>query len=202
MVSIKSKLLLLPMKRLKWNRRAGAVGRVVPVTAHNQIRRDKLQREAEGYLVLGMAQQALAVLLRIGDPTTLDPHALYLWGESLRILKCYEEALVPLRRAAEVLPENLQIHLALGWCYKRTGKIHRAVEALERVLASEPNEPLIRYNLACYCSLMGQKHRALRYLAQALKLAPGYRHLIDQESDFDPLRQDPDFQALCNRVQG
>jgi Flp pilus assembly protein TadD len=172
------------------------------VNARNRIRCGKLQREAEGYLELGMAEQALTALSRIGDPTTLDTHALYLWGESLRSLERYEEALVPLNRAVAASPANVQIRLALGWCYKRTGKIELAIGALEDALASEPNEPLLRYNLACYCSLLGQKHRALRYLSQALSLAPDYRHLIDEESDFDSIRQDPDFQALCNRVQG
>ncbi|MBN2579271.1 MAG: tetratricopeptide repeat protein [Pirellulales bacterium] len=171
------------------------------MSAHNRIRRNKLQREAEGYLELGLAEHALAALSRIGDPTMLDAHALYLWGESLRTLDRYEEALVPLSRAVTASPADIQIRLALGWCYKRTGKIHLAIEALEGALASEPDEPLLRYNLACYCSLSGQKQRALRYLSQALTLAPGYRHLIDDETDFDPLRDDPDFQALCHRVQ-
>jgi Flp pilus assembly protein TadD len=175
---------------------------VIPVKARDRIRRGKLLREAEGYMELGMAQHALASLTRIGDPTTLDAQALFIWGESLRCLERYEEALVPLRRAADDSPENLQIRLALGWCYKRTGKVDLAIQTLEEALASEPDEPLLRYNLACYCSLSGQKHRALRYLAQALSMAPAYRNLIDEESDFNPLRQDPEFQKLCNRVQG
>jgi Flp pilus assembly protein TadD len=169
------------------------------VSAQNRIRRDKLHREAEGYLELGMAEQALATLSRIDDPTTLDANALYLWGESLRALERYEEALIPLRRAAEASPQNLQIRLALGWCYKRTGKLPLAIKALEEALASEPDEPLLRYNLACYCSLSGQKRQALRHLSQALTLSPDYRHLIEEETDFDSLRHDPDFQALCRQ---
>jgi predicted Zn-dependent protease len=73
---------------------------------------------------------------------------------------------------------------------------------LEQALASEPNEPLLRYNLACYFSLAGNKSRAIRYLSQVLAVAPGYRSLIDTESDFDALRQDPDFLALCEKVKG
>jgi Flp pilus assembly protein TadD len=165
------------------------------------IRRMRLQREAEGYLELGMSQHALSSLGRIGDLTSLDPSALYLWGEALRSLERYDEAITPLRRAAQSDPENINIYLALGWCYKRVGHVDLAIEALERALAAEPNEPLLRYNLACYFSLAGNKNRALRYLSQALAIAPGYRSLIDAETDFDPIRRDPDFLTLCDKVK-
>lgn len=172
------------------------------MNARKGIRRLRLQREAEGYLELGMPQHALSSLARIGDPSSLDSSALYLWGEALRSLERYEEAIIPLQRAAESAPENINIRLALGWCFKRVGRIHKAIETLEQALASEPNEPLLRYNLACYFSLAGNKNRAIRYLSQALGLAPGYRSLIDSESDFDSLRHDPDFLALCEKVKG
>ncbi len=166
------------------------------------IRRLRLQREAEGYLELGMSQHALTSLARIGDPASLDSSALYLWGEALRSLERYEEAIAPLQRAADSAPENINIRLALGWCFKRMGRINLAIEALEQALAAEPNEPLLRYNLACYFSLAGKKSRGIRFLSQALTLAPGYRSLVDAESDFDSLRHDPEFQALCDKVKG
>jgi Flp pilus assembly protein TadD len=171
------------------------------MNARKGIRRLKLQREAEGYLELGMAQHALTSLARIGDPGSLDSSALYLWGEALRSMERYEEAIIPLQRAAEAAPENINVRLALGWCYKRVGRINSAIEALEHALATEPNEPLLRYNLACYFSLAGNKSRAIRFLSQTLAVAPGYRSLIDSESDFDPVRHDPEFQALCVKVK-
>ena len=164
------------------------------MNTRNGIRRMRLQREAEGYLELGMSQHALSSLGRIGDPTNLDSSALYLWGEALRSLERYEEAIIPLRRAAQSDPENINIRLALGWCFKRVGRIDLAIEALEQALAAEPNEPLLRYNLACYFSLAGNKNRVhLRYLSQALAIAPGYRSLIDAETDFDPSATIPIF---------
>ncbi len=172
------------------------------MNALDRIRRKKFLREAEGYMELGMPQQSLAAIARAGDPTSLGAEGLYIWGESLRSLERYDEALTPLTRAAEVDPDNVRVRIALGWCYKRLGRIDLAVESLETALAFEPNEPLLRYNLACYLSLLGEKRRSLRYLSQALSIAPGYRDLIDDESDFDPLRCDPDFQALCQKVQG
>jgi tetratricopeptide (TPR) repeat protein len=168
-----------------------------PVSLRNRIRQAKIQRAAEGYLELGMPQHALETLARLGDPTGFDGHGLYLWGEALRAMERYREAVVPLTQAAEVAPENVHVWFALGWCYKRTGQINLAIHSLERVLAVEPSEALAHYNLACYWSLAGGRRRALEYLSRALQLDPDYRHLIDDEPDFDPIRSDPQFQALC-----
>ena len=111
------------------------------------------------------------------------------------------DAIVPLRKVAELEPENVKVFLALGWCHKRVGRIDLAIEALETALAADNDEPLIRYNLACYQSVAGDKRHALAYLEQALALDPGCRSLIDHEADFDPLRSDPEFHAVCEGSQ-
>jgi Flp pilus assembly protein TadD len=171
------------------------------MNARDYIRRGKIENEAAGYLELGMAQQAISALSRIGEPSTLDANGLYILGESLRTLKRYDEAIDPLRRASESATDNIQVLLALGWCYKRVGRLDMAINTLEQALAVEPGEPLLRYNLACYFSLAGNKNRALRYLSQTLSIAPDYRRLIDDEPDFNPIRQDPDFQSLCHKMK-
>jgi tetratricopeptide (TPR) repeat protein len=161
----------------------------------------RIRQEAEGYLELGLPVRALEALDRLGDPAAFGGHALYLQGEALRTMQRYREALVPLTRAAEATPDNLQVCIALGWCYKRTGQIHKAIRCLEKALDGSPTEALLHYNLACYWSLAGNKHRAMEYLSRALRLAPACHHLIDDEPDFDPIRSDGKFQALCRAAR-
>lgn len=171
------------------------------MTTRQEVRRTKIEREAEGYLEIGMAEHALRALGRLGDPVSFSSKALYLWGEGLRTMDRYFEALMPLERAANAMPNDIHIRLALGWCYKRTGRIDLAIDALERALVVEPDEALLRYNLACYLSLAGQNRRAIRYLSQAFALDPTYRNLVEAESDFDPIRTDPDFRSLCDQTR-
>jgi len=171
------------------------------MTLEDRVRCAKIQREVEGYLELGLAERALETLRRLGDPIEFDPRAMHLWGEALRMLHRYEEAIVPLAQVAEVAPENIHVWLALGWCYKRTDRLDSAIEALEQALLSDPTEALLHYNLACYWSLAGNKRRALECLSEAIEIDPDYLQLVDGEPDFDPVRFDPDFQAFCNRSQ-
>lgn len=166
--------------------------------ANRRTRLNKFQREAEGYLELGLPHHALNALTHLGDPSQFGVSTLYLWGESLRALDRYEEAISPLRRVSEAEPENIHVWLALGWCYKRTGRLEMAVAALESALAADPDESLLHYNLACYLSLAGDKNGCLGHLAQALAMDSHYRTLIDDEADFDPLRNDPEFQAITS----
>jgi tetratricopeptide (TPR) repeat protein len=162
-----------------------------------RVRRTRIQREAEGYLELGLPTHALQTLGRLGDPAVFDSRSLYLWGEGLRALRRYFEAILPLERAAKATPEDVHIRVALAWCYKRTDRLELAITAMEEALIIEPETALLRYNLACYLSLAGKKRRALRYLSQAMAIDPAYRGLAETESDFDPLRMDPEFQAIC-----
>ena len=170
------------------------------MTARSRIRLKQAERHAEGYLELGMAQHALDVLDGVEDAARVSHYALYLRGEALRMLRRHEEALKPLRRAAELDPDNTSVWLALGWCHKRTDRIDLAVEALEKALRIEPSDGLIHYNLACYLSLAGNKQRALAHLSKALAIDSRYRVLVHEEPDFDPIRGDPDFQALTSIV--
>jgi tetratricopeptide (TPR) repeat protein len=170
-------------------------------TAQERIRRSKIQREAEGYLELGLPRHALECLGRLGDPATFEVRTLYLWGEGLRAMERYFEAIAPLERAASEAPEDTCVHMSLGWCYKRTGRLDLAIATLEEALVVEPTQAVLHYNLACYLSLAGERRRALRSLAKAVLLNPCFGEFLDGESDFASLRRDPEFQAIRDRAK-
>ncbi len=166
----------------------------------DRIRLKRYRRHAEGYLELGLHQQAIDTLRRLGELIAADAHALFLLGDALRSLERYEEAIPPLERACRGDPENIHVRLALAWCHKRTQQLPLAIDDIEQALAIEPRDALLHYNLACYLSLARNKDRAIFHLSKALRLDGHYRDLIDRESDFDPIRADPDFQALTKAV--
>jgi len=170
------------------------------VSAANRVRLQRVLREAEGYLELGMPRQALALLQEIKKPGTYRGHQLYLQGEALRALENYQDAVPVLVDAVDLAPSNIQAWMALGWCYKRTGRLDEAIESLKRAHEVEPSEPLIEYNLACYYSLKGAKQQALEWLSRAINSNPTLRDMVRREPDFDAIRTDPGFQALVSVV--
>jgi tetratricopeptide (TPR) repeat protein len=184
------------------------------VSAIDRLRRQQLMHEAEGYLELALlfgdrwplpcalrdclAQRSLAVINHFNGMATYSPQLQLIKGQALRMQERYQEALEPLNQAAKDDPQNIDAWLALGWCYKRTGRVDLAIESLEEALDLEPGSALVNYNLACYWSLARNKRQALAYLSQALSLDSGFRHLIDAEHDFDSFRADPEFQAITS----
>jgi len=186
------------------------------VSSINRLQRQQLEREAEGYLDLTLvfgeqwtlpialrdrlAQRALDVVEHLGENSSQSPQVQLIKGQALRTLERFKEALEPLAVAAEGDPQNVDTWLALGWCYKRTGRLDLAIESLEEALDVEPGSAIVNYNLACYWSLARNKRQALAYLSQALSLDGSVRHMIDSEHDFDPLRTDPEFQAVTSIV--
>ena len=170
------------------------------MSVSNSVRYQRILREADGYLELGLPQAALDALARMKDPGTFKGRKLYLTGEALRAMQRYAEASQVLEESADLSPSHIPVWLALGWCYKRNGQLDRAIGALQRAREIDPEQAIVFYNLACYYSLNRQKEEAIEYLSRALAMQPEYRDMIGDESDFDPLRADPDFQALTTII--
>jgi tetratricopeptide (TPR) repeat protein len=186
------------------------------MTDYDRIQRQQTLREAEGYLELAsvgeslrcagterrdqLAQRALALLARGRFTGRSMAHALFLRGQAFRTMERYAEAVEPLQQAGELDRRNIHVWLALGWCYKRTGRLDMAIQSLEEALEWESGEAVIHYNLACYWSLAGNRKLALIYLAQSFELDPTLREQVAAEPDFDPIRRDPDFRALTSVI--
>jgi Flp pilus assembly protein TadD len=161
-----------------------------------QIGADRIVRkldEAEGYLMLDLPREALAILQSREEWATMQFEASLLTGMALRALERHRDAIGPLEVAAALRPGDLDAAMALGWCYKRTQKLAQAIDALERARAENPDEPLLHYNLACYWSLAGDAAKSLRALADALDRDPDLRDQIAAEPDFDAIRGEAEF---------
>lgn len=155
-------------------------------------------KHVDGYLELGLPHRALEILDSNTWPCAEYTHCL-LRGKALADLERYREALVPLERAAAIGPTKSQVYFALAWCYKRTGQLPRAIEAMRTAHRLEPREGLAKYNLACYLSLAGRADEAIRWLGRALVSDPKMRDMAAKESDFDPIRQHPQFEELIGQ---
>lgn len=183
---------------------------------YQRIQRQQTLRQAEGYLDLvtlfadqwplsapvrdALANRALEQLERLGERAERQAHVAFLRGHAFRCMQQYPEAIEHLQRSAELDPENIHVWLALGWCYKRSARLDLAIQSLEEALAVDDSEAILHYNLACYWSLAFNVPAAIEYLTNAFDINPNYRDLVANEKDFDPIRNEPEFQAVATVI--
>ncbi len=72
---------------------------------------------------------------------------------------------------------------------------------LHDLIAANPQYPMLVYNLACSESLSGHPTEAIDHLRQAIEGSEKHRSDAREDSDFDPLRDEPSFQALIAEAQ-
>ena len=167
-------------------------------------RPEQLLEQAEGYLLLEMPRPALDRLAAIDDPEfkPFDVHKLR--GEAHRVAGDFEDSLNAFHAALGHLPESTDtreervgILLGMAWAYKRIDQLQRAIAVTTQAHRLVPDDPIVMYNLACYHSLDRNKDQALSWLGRAIRTQASIRKLITDETDFDPLRDDPDFQFVA-----
>jgi tetratricopeptide (TPR) repeat protein len=67
---------------------------------------------------------------------------------------------------------------------------------LEDLIAANPQYPMLVYNLACSESLSGRTADAIEHLRRAAGASEKLRADARNDSDFDPIRDEPSFKAL------
>lgn len=174
--------------------------------------REQLVQSAEGYLDLatafddawglqgplreGLVANALSALDKAEKRDGEAAPILYLRGCAYQAIQKYEKAVECLTLALEKDDRMVGGYLALGWCYKRLGRLDLAIDALGFGIRYQPRHPILLYNLACYLALDAQSSLAISYLQQALNHSPELADLLAKESDFDSLRDHAQFKAF------
>jgi tetratricopeptide (TPR) repeat protein len=74
-----------------------------------------------------------------------------------------------------------------------TGEYDQAVDAFKQLLAENSDDAGVLYNLACAESLSGKRQEALGHLKRSVELDPDFRELAEKDSDFDAIREEPEF---------
>ncbi len=84
---------------------------------------------------------------------------------------------------------------ALGPLYD-AGEYARGGRAWTRVLETYPDKPRFLYNVACCESLAGLPADAIEHLRRAIADYEPLGALAADDSDFDPIRDEPAFKEL------
>lgn len=106
-----------------------------------------------------------------------------------------------LSTAIELDPGNAVAYRSRGWIQHAQGEYYGAIADYRRALELIPTDYNTQYNLACTYALLGDASSAIEALEVAVSL--GYSNLdwMEEDPDFDQVREQPVFQEGMDRIR-
>lgn len=103
-------------------------------------------------------------------------------------------------RALELSPDDVRALYLGASCLLMIGERERGVEWADRAAATDPDDPGVHYNLACFYSLAGMLERSLDHLELALDQGFAHSPWIVNDPDLDAVRSDPRYTRVVARL--
>ena len=133
----------------------------------------------EDYVVPGFLGAAYARLSRTADSQ-----------------RAYRRALDAASKRLELNPDDPRALYMGGTALSRLGEVKRAKDWGSQALAISPGDATVLYNVACIYSTSGETDEAINLLERAIAAGFGHWKWIENDSDFDPLRNHPRYEAM------
>jgi len=153
------------------------------------IRTETRLQYANGYLDLGMTKEAAQELDAVEDKEHLP-------GEYLTVrirlhlgTRKWKQMELASQRLAELEPKNPYGWVNWAYALRERNRIKEAMSVAEAGLEFVPEEAVLWFNFACYCSLMGEVEEASLHLDEAVRLDKAFEAEAVDDADLDNLWQ-------------
>ena len=114
--------------------------------------------------------------------------------------KANQQALDVVRKHLDLNPDDARaLYLGAGALIK-ADEPEEALQWVEKAVSIDPHETAVLYNAACIYSLLGKLEKALDYFEKTIEAGYSSREWIDNDSDFDPIRNHPRFQKALKKL--
>ena len=124
-------------------------------------------------------------------------------AQALRSVGREDEAHAAVLRHMRLLEEHLEHHPgdSRAWVLAATGAAalndaERALGYAQRAIQADPEDPMVLYNIACTCALLGKPGECLDALERSVSNGFADRGWLEHDSDLDSVRADARYLAL------
>jgi adenylate cyclase len=159
------------------------------------------------YRVQGKHEQALRLF---GKATHVRPEdyesAIFLAGAygdlkmKTEMKKANQRALELVRKHLELYPDDARAYYLGASTLIKEDEGEEALKWTAKSVSIAPNETTVLYNAACIYSLLGEVDMALDYFEKAIDSGYASREWIENDSDFDLIRDHPRFKKILEKL--
>ncbi len=153
----------------------------------------------------GKYEQACRLYESASEINTDEGQSLTLLGFTYRTMgeeeladKASARARARLERLLDLDPDDPRANYLLADALLQIDQHEEAVQRAEQAVSLAPDDSYTLYGLACIYSRLGRIDDGVAALQRAVDNGFGHKAWIDNDSDFDTLRQDPRFQQLVD----
>ena len=146
---------------------------------------------AQGYLELGMVDEALAELERVPEAERLHEDVEQLRVYILMRARRWDEAIAVCLALRAERPELTLSYIHGAFCLHELGRTTEAMRLLQEGPASLLREPIYYYNLGCYHAVLGNPEEAQSCLRTSFNMDDKFREIA---------RYDPDLEGVIENL--
>jgi TolB-like protein/Flp pilus assembly protein TadD len=156
----------------------------------------------------GKMEKAIDMYHRAGEVNPDDYQAPSLEAFTYRTLNRMEESKEAYRRSLEVIEKHIELNpddsraIFLGaTALIDLDQTERALSWVKKAQTIDPDDALLLYGVACFYARMDDADEAIRYFEKAIAAGITHRDWVEHDSDLDPIRDDPRFKALLEKME-
>jgi tetratricopeptide (TPR) repeat protein len=146
---------------------------------------------AQGYLELGMFEEALAELSAIGRVAFDDPDIIELRLHILMQGRKWKEAIAVAEELLRMKTDALPAYIHGAFALHELGRTSEARDLLLKGPSALREDPTFHYNIGCYEAVLGNRDAAMESLRQSFAMDKTFR---------DFARCDPDLMQIVQEL--
>jgi adenylate cyclase len=154
----------------------------------------------------GQVEQSANLFCKAAEVRKEDFQSMLLYSQSLNIigkdldLAIAREGIERARKHLELDPADRRaLSLTAGYLFD-TGEKEEGIKWIEKALILYPGDAGVLFNGACLFAKSGDKQRALSLLELAFNKGYGNKGWIENDPDYDSIRDEPRFKALLKKL--
>ena len=145
---------------------------------------------AQGYLELGMVDEALAELSFLQELEIPDPEIVELRLHILMQGQRWDAALATAEELLRVSPDAVPAYIHGAFALHELGRTREARDLLLKGPSVLRNDPTFHYNIGCYEAALGNSESAMKSLQESFAMDESYRDFALRDPDLITIRSE------------